>query len=305
MGKKHKFARDEDGKHRVCDNCNILKDIECFGKVKEGFGRGGRRSVCNECRRILERPYNEAHREESTANSRRWKEENKKRFEQGLTPIPETKVCCTCGIEKPSSRYWKSRTAKDGLFSSCIDCRKTYEADHYQKNKDRIRVSKQRWVEKNREVVRVRRRESLRNRRRTDPVLRLTTNIRRRVLLALFGNAKALPTFKLIGAKKEEVIAFLSSQFYPNPETGEEMSLDNYGKGGWDIDHVIPVIRFDMRLPEEQRRAFNVSNMQPLWKEDHKRKHSVCGDYAPEGVTLESLMAKYLKWKEKYDKSNG
>ena len=41
------------------------------------------------------------------------------------------------------------------------------------------------------------------------------------------------------------------------------MTWDNYGK--WHVDHIIPVSRFDLTDPEQQKICFHFTNLQPLW----------------------------------------
>jgi hypothetical protein len=50
------------------------------------------------------------------------------------------------------------------------------------------------------------------------------------------------------------------------------MSWENYGLYGWHIDHILPCSSFDLLKPEEQRKCFHWSNMQPLWARDNLRK---------------------------------
>jgi len=40
----------------------------------------------------------------------------------------ETKVCTGCGIEKPLSDFYNSKSTKDGKTYKCKDCRKKYNA---------------------------------------------------------------------------------------------------------------------------------------------------------------------------------
>lgn len=43
------------------------------------------------------------------------------------------------------------------------------------------------------------------------------------------------------------------------------MSWENYGVGGWHIDHIIPCASFELTDGDEQRKCFHYSNLQPLW----------------------------------------
>lgn len=52
------------------------------------------------------------------------------------------------------------------------------------------------------------------------------------------------------------------------------MSFENYGKTGWEIDHVIPKAQFDLTDKEQQKKCFHYTNMQPLWSIDNSKKGS-------------------------------
>jgi len=50
------------------------------------------------------------------------------------------------------------------------------------------------------------------------------------------------------------------------------MNWENHGKL-WEIDHIIPITRFNLLDPEEQKKAFHFSNTQPLnWRENRKKQ---------------------------------
>ena len=73
-------------------------------------------------------------------------------------------------------------------------------------------------------------------------------------------------TIDLFGCSVAEVVKHLESQFT------DGMTWDNYGFRGWHIDHVRPCSSFDMTDPEDQKRCFHVSNLQPLWAFDNMSK---------------------------------
>ena len=50
------------------------------------------------------------------------------------------------------------------------------------------------------------------------------------------------------------------------------MSWNNHGVKGWHIDHIKPCASFDLTDPEEQKKCFHFSNLQPLWWIDNLKK---------------------------------
>ena len=52
------------------------------------------------------------------------------------------------------------------------------------------------------------------------------------------------------------------------------MDWENYGFGDnkWHIDHIIPCAAFDLTIPEQQKRCFHYTNLQPLWQRENLSK---------------------------------
>jgi len=100
----------------------------------------------------------------------------------------------------------------------------------------------------------------------TDSYYRLTITLRNRLRHAM----KAQNTKK--HSRAEELagcsIGYLKKHFAKLFQSG--MSWDNQGK--WHIDHIIPVAKFDLRDPEQQKICFHYTNLQPLWAIDNLKK---------------------------------
>lgn len=105
---------------------------------------------------------------------------------------------------------------------------------------------------------------------KTDNCFRLIRLLRRRVLLALHDNWKFGSTIELLGCSIIEFKKYLEKQFT------EGMNWGNQGKGGWDIDHIIPCNWFkqhDMLTNlADQKRCFHYTNCRPMWHKDNLKK---------------------------------
>lgn len=69
-----------------------------------------------------------------------------------------------------------------------------------------------------------------------------------------------------IGCTPEEFRAYIEARFT------EGMSWENHTRDGWHMDHVIPLNTVDWSDPEQVRRAYHYTNVQPLWYEDNYLK---------------------------------
>jgi len=98
------------------------------------------------------------------------------------------------------------------------------------------------------------------------PQIKLARNLRTRVYLSLKrqGGIKSKKTMDLVGCDINYLRKHLEEKFEPL------MSWDNYGK--WHVDHIIPVTKFDLTDPEQQKICFHYTNLQPLWGSENIRK---------------------------------
>lgn len=104
----------------------------------------------------------------------------------------------------------------------------------------------------------------------TDPYFRTVRYLRNRQNRAIkqAGQDKMGTSFDLLGCDRVTLLRHIESLFQPG------MTWENRGMepGTWQIDHVVPIFRFNLSTIESQRSAFRFTNLQPLWYEDHLRK---------------------------------
>ena len=125
-----------------------------------------------------------------------------------------------------------------------------FSRKYYFKNKERLSKNNTR---------------NARERRKTNPSFKILESLRRRMLHALKGKNKSASTMDLLGVKNIEIVwQRLESLFQ------DGMTRENHGI--WHIDHITPCTAFDLTDPEQQKKCFHYTNLQPLWASDNIRK---------------------------------
>lgn len=137
-------------------------------------------------------------------------------------------------------------------IQATIEKRRQYNIKYKEKNRQ--------YALKNKEKINQRAKERLRE----DIKYLLICRLRGRVNRALRRNSKHSSTKDLLGCTIEFLKKHLESKF------AEGMTWDN--RSEWHIDHIIPCSSFDMAIPEEQKKCFHYTNLQPLWAVDNLRK---------------------------------
>lgn len=131
----------------------------------------------------------------------------------------------------------------------------------FSENKDKVKEYNTEYIDSNRDKIRNR----IKKRKKTSPVFKLSENIRNRIYQGLKGFIKTSKAEELLGCTFNEFKYYLESKFI------EGMSWSNYGTG-WHVDHIKPISLFNLIDPEEQRKAFNYTNCQPLFALDNLKK---------------------------------
>lgn len=123
---------------------------------------------------------------------------------------------------------------------------------------------KDRWREANREKYLASNRAYDRRSIIENPQRRISKNLRHRISKAAKGLVKGGSAVALLGMSVEDFKVYLEGLFC------EGMSWNNYGE--WHIDHIKPLILFDLSSEDECMTAFNHKNLQPLWASDNMKK---------------------------------
>ena len=132
--------------------------------------------------------------------------------------------------------------------------------EYREKNKERDKKVRQERDKKNRKKLN----KYTRDRKKNNPSFRIRHQLSNRLWSALKRNnlyqSKCASTMQLVGCTIEELWKHLES----SPSWEPWMTRENYGKGGWDVDHILPCASFDLKCPVQQLACFHWSNLQPL-----------------------------------------
>lgn len=189
------------------------------------------------------------------------------------------KHCAQCNIEKPFKSFHKKKTAHDGLNTQCKECRKLYSSryylekaeivkagrrEHYRHNKERSKANSRNYRFHHREELN----RKYIEKRQSDPLFKLRSNLRNRLNRSLATNQRTGSAVRDLGCTIVELRSYLESQFLPG------MTWECYGnkEGQWSIDHIQPLISFDLTVKEELLKAVHYSNLRPMWAMDNLQK---------------------------------
>jgi len=147
-----------------------------------------------------------------------------------------------CKRNHRSKRYTSTGT--------CVDCR-TIQAKNY-RNTPKGRESRRSQLKKWRNSEKGKKFQTL-------PYQKLRRNLSNRIYISLKRQSgiKSKKTMELIGCKIDFLRNHLEKKF------SATMNWKNYGK--WHVDHIIPISKFNLNDPVEQKICFNYKNLQPMW----------------------------------------
>lgn len=130
------------------------------------------------------------------------------------------------------------------------------------------------------------------NKRRANGKIRLNISVSRGIESSLKEKKNGRHWETLVGYTLEDLIKHLEKQFK------EGMNWDNYGKGGWEIDHISPISLFQFNTTSDLnfRLCWALKNLQPLWHVDNmKKSNKVTKPFQPHlPMTVKEKHLQYL-----------
>jgi len=209
-----------------------------------------------------------------------------------------TKICSKCGVEKARSEFSADKGKPDGLRAHCKACHKVARKVYRDGNLDKERARYKAYYDANRHKVleklkvyreanrhkvleqrkayyaeyRARHGVSLQAvRYRRDPQARLAGILRSRLHCALNGKFKTGSAVRDLGMPIDAFLTYLNLDAldkYGIPYTGNEQLFH--------IDHIKPLVSFDLQDPEQLRIAVRWDNLQVLRAKENLRKGAKC-----------------------------
>jgi hypothetical protein len=148
--------------------------------------------------------------------------------------------------------------------------RKAYRKAYYQTHKEKEITYGIEYKENHKKEMKEWKRNYSKNyqreRRRNDINFKILCGLRERLNKAIKHNQKSGSAVKDLGCSVFELKIHLESKFQ------EGMTWENYGYRGWHIDHITPLISFNLQNREEFLKACHYSNLQPMWAEENLKK---------------------------------
>ena len=275
-----KCNQNKDGHQGVCKSCRKIRIVKYKSKYIQARGKPPfiiEQKECSKCH--LVKPISEFHKKLGTTSgiSSRCKicvaEYQVKYYSEkkdiisekgrGYREVHKEEIAERNRINRNAPQYKLKKSETDRLY------REAHKEELKIKNKEYSLSAEGKAKSKDRGT-----------KYRKDPVFKLKTNLRNRLLQAIKKGFKVGSAVRDLGCSVEEAKEHLECQFLPG------MSWGNYGKRGWHIDHVIPLDAFDLTKYEDVVVACNYRNLQPLWAYDNLIKRV---SYDP--ADLEALRA--------------
>lgn len=166
----------------------------------------------------------------------------------------------------PVRKAQKAKMNSNWWFKNNPDKSRTKMTEEESKRRARERMREIRG--RDRDAYRAKSNQWDKDRRARDDNYRIASNLRSRLSKALKGVIKKSSAIDDLGCSLEYFREYLELQFKPG------MTWENYGHGHakWNLDHIEPLSKADLSIPEVQKRLSHHSNIKPMWHIENIKK---------------------------------
>lgn len=230
---------------KTCKKCTLEKDEKDFSIDRHS--KDGRVPTCKAC--VKENYYK---------NHEKFKENRNRSYAKNKEAVSERQK--KYRLEHPDIvAQWAKKS-----YVKNRESRLAHKKEYALLNRDKIN--------KNCNLRRKRNREQFLRRLREEcsggKPAHLRSILRSRFYRAVRYGFKKGSAVRDLGCTIPEFKAYIEKQFR------DGMNWDNYGKNGWHLDHIRPLVSFDLTNREDTLQALHYTNYQPLSAAENLRKNS-------------------------------
>jgi len=195
--------------------------------------------------------------------------------------MTDRKICSKCKLNKLKIEFSLRSKFEKRLRSHCKLCQNIASKIKYSnlstedKCKRVLNTYKKRknLPKDKKETIKLLRNQNNKERYRADIEYKLRDNLRSRLNKAIKNCQKSGSAVKDLGCSMGEFKTYLESKFEP------WMNWENHGpydinRDTWHIDHIVPLIDFNLSNREELLKACNYTNLRPYKALDNLKKGS-------------------------------
>lgn len=224
---------------KICAKCGKEKPIDEFQIKKNGRPH----SYCDKCRK---------------EGMDEWRKNNKEHIDEYRERTSEYR-------KQKDAEYRELHREELRVIARIYNNKhKAKLREYYRTHKEESSERRKKWVEQNREKYNA----YFRKKRKIDINYRIAHSLRTRINKVLRGTTKYYTLTNVVGCSLDELKKWIEDRFI------DGMTWSNQGQAEdkWNIDHIIPLASFDLSDPEQQKKAFHYTNLQPMWTNDNISK---------------------------------
>lgn len=186
-------------------------------------------------------------------------------------------ICVTCDIEWRLKNRESLLSSKRERYQANRDRELAYARRYRAENPELVRAASKRWKDRNPEKVKsdwanwyTAKGKDRDAKIRATPRGRIDHAMSHGISTSLKDGKRGRRWESLVGYDLNQLMRHLEKLFQPG------MTFENYGKGGWHIDHKIPKSAHNYTEPEHQdfKRCWALKNLQPLWEKENLSKQA-------------------------------